>query len=338
MPANLTQFIDAWAALPVLVVGDVMLDSYLHGTADRLCQEAPVPVVALNQRQDFPGGAANTATNVASLGAEPMLLSVIGTDSEGDRLQCSLEPHRVGLTSLIRSPQRTTLAKQRVLAASQLLVRLDQGSTGAIDPTTEQALIDRLKAVFPTCAAAIVSDYGYGILTPTVIQTLAELQATSAKPLVVDSKQLSAYRQLGVTAVKPNYQEAIGLLGLAKQTSGRTEQLMPYGDRLLQLTGARLVAVTLDAEGAILFERGQPPFRMAADPVPAQQTSGAGDTFISALTLSLAAGAASPTAASLAAAATAIVVQQVGTTPCNAIALRQSLLQPSEALSNCCPP
>lgn len=322
---NLANLIDHWKSLTVLVIGDVMLDSYLVGKSDRLCQEAPVPVVAVHQRQDFPGGAANTAANVAGLGATVYLLSVVGCDSEGERLQQVLAELEITSDHLITSDDRQTLAKQRVMANSQLIVRFDQGSTEILSQSLEKTLIDRLTQLFPQCDAVIISDYRYGILTPRIIQRLAILQAQLPRTIVVDTKQLSAYQAVDVTAIKPNYDEAIQLLGLAKQSCDRAEQIALYSDRLLQLTGAKIVAVTLDAEGAIVFEQEQATFRTTAQPAPQQQTSGAGDTFMATLTLALASHIPTHMAAFIAAAATAVVVQQPGTTQCSATALYQSL-------------
>jgi D-beta-D-heptose 7-phosphate kinase/D-beta-D-heptose 1-phosphate adenosyltransferase len=325
MSSDLLDLIDRWKSLTVLVIGDAMLDCYLTGSSDRLCREAPAPVVAIHQRQDIPGGAANTAANLISLGSKPLLLSVIGTDLEGDRLCFALEQRGLSTAHLLRS-NRETLAKQRVMAGSQVLVRLDQGSTAAIDPQLEQSLIDQISAQFSLCDAVIVSDYSYGVLTPRLIQVLADLQTRFPRTLVIDSRHLDRYREVGATAVKPNYEEAMQLLGLPKQMHDRAEQIAPYGDRLLALTGAAVVAVTLDVEGAIVFEAGQPPLRTYARPVPQNQTSGAGDTFISTLTLALAAGASTTTATSLATSATAIVVQQPGTTACKAEELCQAVI------------
>ena len=318
------QWINAWQKLTVLVIGEAMLDSYFVGTSNRLCQEAPVPVVEISDRRDVPGGAANTAANIVSLGAKAVLLSVVGDDNEGDRLKRILG-HRGIATEHLLTASRTTLAKQRVLAASQLIVRFDQGSTEAIAQEVEQELIERLVTLFTECDAVIVSDYGYGILTPRVIETLAKLRADRPGVLVVDSKQLKAYRELEATAVKPNYDEAIRLLNLPKLTgSKRIEQIEENGELLLTLAGAKLAAVTLDADGAIIFERDRPPYRTEATPVSNIGATGAGDTYVSALTLALAAGTNSQTAASLAAAATAVVVSQTGTTTCSARELRRS--------------
>jgi D-beta-D-heptose 7-phosphate kinase/D-beta-D-heptose 1-phosphate adenosyltransferase len=318
------QCIDAWKSLKVLIIGDAILDGYLIGHSERLCREAPAPVVAITQQQDVPGGAANTAANLASLGGQAVFLSVIGADREGEQLRQALEQQGVLTTALISSPQRGTLAKQRVISESQILVRLDQGSSDAISPDLEQIVIAQLQEQFRCCDAVIVSDYGYGILTPRVIHTLAELQAQYPRTLVIDSKRLPVYRDVQATAVKPNYDETLQLLGLPRQATNRSAQIIAHADALLDLTGAKLVAVTLDSEGAILFERNQPAICTDARPVPPNQTSGAGDTFTSALTLALAAGASTATAASLAAAATAVAVKQPGTTTCPVEALRQS--------------
>lgn len=327
MTTDLLHLIDDWQSLTVLVIGDAILDSYLNGHSDRLCREAPAPVVAIQQRQDMPGGAANTAANIASLGGRAWFLTAIGTDTAGDLLQQVLEQRGVSAAHLLKRAERSTLAKQRVLASSQIVVRLDQGSVEPIATDLEQEMIDRVEVLFPQCQAVIVSDYGYGVVTPRLIQTLAELQARDPHILVVDSKQLPRYRSMMPTAVKPNYEEVIQLLGLPRQSSRRAEQIEPYGDRLLEITGAAIVAVTLDTEGAIVFEPGQVPLRTHVRPAPDNQTSGAGDTFVSALTLALASGASTAMAASLATAATASVVSQSATVTCKATDLRQVLIE-----------
>jgi D-beta-D-heptose 7-phosphate kinase / D-beta-D-heptose 1-phosphate adenosyltransferase len=328
---DLLNIIENWRSLRLLVIGDAMLDRYLLGHADRLCREAPAPVVAIEQQQNVPGGAANTAANVASLGGQAEFLSVVGLDEVGDCLEKVLKLHGVFTTQLIRSASRSTLLKQRIIANEQILARFDQGSVEAIDRDgMEQALIERLVEQFSHCDGIIVSDYGYGIMTPLVIQVLADLQAQSPRPLVIDSRRLQAYRSVGATAVKPNYEETCRLLNIPKQSQFRVEQIMPHGDRLLQLTGAQQVIVTLDQEGVLSFESQRPPVHMPVRPVPPNQTSGAGDTFVSALTLTLAAGGSSAAALSLALAAAAVVVEQPGTTVCSAEAVSQVLLHPTQ--------
>lgn len=324
MGTALARLVDAFVGLKVLVLGDAMLDSYLEGFSNRICREAPVPVVTLSRRENAPGGAANTAVNVSSLGAQVTFLSVIGDDPEGLLLRQSLRKQGVSTDHLLVRPSRQTLAKHRVMAGSQLLVRFDQGTTDPIDPETEQALIDRLVQVAPLCDAVIVSDYDYGILTPRVIAALAEIQASTPFLLTVDSKDLAAYRPVGVTAVKPNYQEAAALLDIEtlEGSEERVEQIIAHQKELVEITGVQIIAVTLDTDGSVVFEQGSPPHRTYARPGPHSRAAGAGDTFLSTLTLALAAGAHTPAAAELASVAAEIVVHQDGTVACSAETLR----------------
>jgi D-beta-D-heptose 7-phosphate kinase / D-beta-D-heptose 1-phosphate adenosyltransferase len=324
MDTHLSRLVDRFDGMQVVVIGEAMLDAYLEGPADRLCREAPVPIVSVASRRDAPGGAANTAANLRRLGADVAFLSATGDDTEGAALRNTLERLGVPTAHVLAERSRRTLAKHRVLADGQMLLRFDQGCTRAVDTRTEEALIDHLDTLFPRSDAVIVSDYGYGILTPRVIHALASLQALSQRVLVVDSKDLTAYRNVRVTAAKPNYEEAVRLLGVrGVEPAARVEQILPHGDRFIAMTGARMCAVTLDADGAVFFERGHPLYRTYARPQPHSRTAGAGDTFASALALALAAGADTPAAAELASAAAAMVISRAGTLTCSAQDLRE---------------
>src|SRR5438128_2133404 len=145
MNADFSSLVDAFTKLRVLVIGEAMLDGYLEGTTDRLCPEAPVPVVAISARRDAPGGAANTAVNVRSLGGRVSFVSVVGEDAEGRQLLQSLEDRGISTEYLVADRGRRTLSKQRVTASSQTLLRFDQGTTDAISGESERALLDRLR-------------------------------------------------------------------------------------------------------------------------------------------------------------------------------------------------
>lgn len=200
------------------------------------------------------------------MSGQPLFLSVVGDDPEWNLLQQALEDRGVSTDNILICPTRRTLTKHRVIAASQMLAWFDQGNTDPVDSETEQVLINRLTYLFPRCDAVIVSDYGYGILTPRVIQILVELQAESPQVLVVDSRDLSVYRHVGVTAVKPNYNEAVQLLGIQKLDSlnARVEQITLEEKRLLDITGDQIAAVTLDTDSVLLFQRDNPPYRTYA--------------------------------------------------------------------------
>lgn len=312
-----TDLICAFSGMRVLVIGDAMLDRYLAGTAGKLCREAPVPIVNVSEWKDAPGGAANTAVNIASMGGRVRFLSVIGDDPEGQALTDCLQKHGIAVTELLRSGRRRTLAKQRVLASGQMLLRFDQGSAQPIDEETEQTIVEKLLDHYSGCDAIVVSDYCYGVLTPRIIHCISSLQKRWNKVLVVDSKNLEAYRDACVTAVKPNYGEALALLNITDPGPDRVGRILECSDRILERTGARAAAVTLDSDGAILFERGNSPYRTYARPASGSLATGAGDTFAGTLALALAAGAQGPAAAELASAAAAIVVGKEGTAACS---------------------
>ena len=316
-----------FAAFPgqsLLVVGEAMLAAYLHGSSGRLCREAPVPIVAVDGRTDVPGGAANAAVNVRALGARVSLLSVIGDDADGAALRAALEARGVDTAHVLVDPSRRTLAKQRVFAGAQMLVRFDSGTTARVDRARESQVVTRLGELFGRHDAVIVSDYGYGILTPHVIATLAALQARAPRVIVADSKTLGAYRDVGVTAVKPNYDEMLRLLGArgAARGAARAELVARHGRRLLEATGAQIAAVTLDRDGAVFLERGRPSYRTYARPADHARAAGAGDTFTSALALALAAGGDVAACAEIASAAAAVVVAKEGTAACSVAELR----------------
>lgn len=314
----LPEIADRVGGLRVLVIGEAMLDSYLIGRAERLCREGPVPIVALEDREDAPGGAANAAANVQGLGGEVRFVSVIGDDPEGERLRRSLRAHGVSDELLVVEPGRHTLAKHRVLAGDQLLVRYDSGGTGELGDETLRRLVSVLEREWPEADAVLVSDYGYGVLSAAVIDALRRLRGDG--PLVVDAKDASRHRRLAPTAVKPNYAEAAQLLAERELPGGegRLHQVAAGASRILERTGAGFAAVTLDREGALVLERDQPPHRTYARPERQGRSCGAGDTFAAALTLALGSGATPISATELAAAAAAVVVGKDGTATCSA--------------------
>lgn len=326
MVPGLVSILDRLPGLRALVIGEAMLDSYLDGPTGRLCREAPVPVVDVARRTDVPGGAANAAVNAAFLGANVDFLSVLGDDPEGALLADALGERGISRDHLLVQPRRRTLAKHRVLADGQMVVRYDQGDTTAIAPAIEAQLIDRLAARFPRADAVIVSDYAYGVLTPAVIAALRDLHARNGNVLVVDARHLPLYRDVAPTVVKPNYEEVAELLGLdATVASARAEAVAAARERVLDMTGARIASVTLDRDGALLLEAGHTPVALPAATVRNAHVAGAGDTFSVAFGLALAAGAPPAQAGALAAAAAAVVVAKDGTATCSATELREHL-------------
>jgi D-beta-D-heptose 7-phosphate kinase/D-beta-D-heptose 1-phosphate adenosyltransferase len=310
--------IDRFSSLNVLVIGDAMLDVYMEGTAQRICREAPVPIVDITDVKTVPGGAANTASNLAQLGANVHYLSVVGSDREAQLLKDSLANHGLDTSLVLSDPTRRTITKQRVTAGNQLLVRFDSGTTEVIQGDYERQLIDILKGNFNRVDAVVVSDYGYGILTDRIINLLGALQRNKENILVIDAKSLDKYSRVRATVAKPNYQELVRLLAITGSTSSsnRSEQIKRYGQRLLKKTGTKYVAATLDVDGALLFQHGKEPYRTFSKPVENTKAAGAGDTYVSALTLALASGAPIEVAGEIAKSAATVILQKSGTATC----------------------
>jgi D-beta-D-heptose 7-phosphate kinase/D-beta-D-heptose 1-phosphate adenosyltransferase len=284
-------------------------------------------VLRLRERSDAPGGAANVAANLAALGARARIVSVVGVDAEGGRLGELLEQAGVERDDVVALGGRGTLFKHRICADGRVLVRLDSGDASELDGEGQARVIEAIERGWVDAALIVVSDYEHGVMTPAVREAIAACQRASPRILVIDAKTPGRYAGAGVTAVKPNYDQVCNLLGgdLSSDGGHRAERLEAFGERILQVTGALIAAVTLDAEGAVVFERGRPPYRTYADKVREPHAAGAGDSFLSALGLAYAAGADSPAAAEIASAAAAVVVCREGTVTCSAGDLVQRL-------------
>ncbi|MDM7916983.1 MAG: PfkB family carbohydrate kinase [Candidatus Eisenbacteria bacterium] len=188
MQPDLRETIASFSSLRALVLGEAILDGYLDGEATRICREAPVPILDVDPPRHFPGGAANTAANLRRLGARVRFLSAAGNDADGAILQGLLGQAGVECSGMLVHPGRRTLAKNRLFAGSQMLVRFDSGTTRPIDPQTEEALLGVLESAWAEADLLVVSDYGYGVLTSAVVERLRLLQARRPLVLAVDSK------------------------------------------------------------------------------------------------------------------------------------------------------
>ncbi|WP_018611199.1 D-glycero-beta-D-manno-heptose 1-phosphate adenylyltransferase [Segetibacter koreensis] len=316
MKETLSDVIDNFKNLKVLVVGDAILDTYVNGSPDRVSREAPVMVFNVHEQEHYCGGAANTAINVAALGAETYFLTVLGKDSSSRELIDVLKKNKVNTDFIIRDKGRTTIAKKRIMASSHMLMRIDEGTTTAITDSCEKELLQKIGEVYEKVDAIILSDYGFGVITNQLIEGIKEITCRERKALVADGRDVSRFKILHPDAVKPNYEETIKLLHIDKAHQKRDEQIAGYAKKLHEITGANKVAVTLDADGVLFLEKGKEPYKIIAVPQDNKKAIGAGDTFTSALALSLASKVKGEVAAEIAAAAAAVVVQKDGTICC----------------------
>jgi len=318
MSEDMEALIKGFKNLKVLVIGDAILDTYTKGSTDSISREAPVLVLNVQDRTYQCGGAANTAINVAALGAETYFLTVLGKDSHARELLTVLKKNNVHTEHILKDKARTTIAKQRIIASSNILLRTDEGTATDITAPYVKALLERFAALYPQMDAVILSDYGYGIFNEPVIQGIKRITSSGAKPLIADAKEINRYRILTPAAVKPNYGETLQMLGIKKiPSTNRVAFLAAKGSEILKLSGARTAAVTLDTDGIILFEEGKPGHHIPCIPRDSANTIGAGDTFTSAFALALASKVNARKAAEIASAAAAIVVQKSGTAVCS---------------------
>ncbi|MFI7633777.1 D-glycero-beta-D-manno-heptose 1-phosphate adenylyltransferase [Nonomuraea sp. NPDC049400] len=307
------------STISAVVVGDVMLDSWLRCSAKRLAQEAPVPVMSLEATEEAPGGAANTAANLVALGARVRLLGAVGDDACGDKLVQSL--HLLGVeTELVTVPGRRTAHKRRLVSGGQLTARYDEEDLDVLCERAERELLGRLGEAVRGADVVVACDYGGGVFTPAVRRALAGLPL-----LVVDAHAVAPWGECAPAAVLPNYAEVVRLLGDADEPADRLAYLSARSDRLMELTRAEIVVTTLDGEGTLLHRRDRPPYRTYARPAPQHMATGAGDTYTAAFALWLAGGASPEEAAEAGQAAAGVVVRRQGTAVCTRYELLRAL-------------
>ena len=316
MKANYQSFLKKFRNQNILVIGDFILDVYLEGSCTRLAPEAAVPVIDVSVKKHYLGGAANTALNLKALGCAVQFCSVTGEDEMAAKANKIMVEEGLSTEGIIRDALRSTMVKTRVCAPSHTIVRFDEGTDASISSSTEEQLIAIIYKMYSHCDGVIIADYNKGILTPGVLSALKKLRSQSDKFLAVDSKRLDFFAPLKPSLIKPNYQESISLLSLPYSYTDRAEQMKPFGQHFFNKTNAALIALTLDSEGSLYFEKGEYKFNSVAPKVNNANVSGAGDTFISAFSLALLSGAPLPAAAGIATGAATIAIQKSGTSVC----------------------
>lgn len=316
-PARAEELLARFADQRVLVLGDLMLDRYIHGKVDRISPEAPVPVVRVLNERDAPGGASNVAMNIQSLGAKAVLAGVIGTDKPGDNLVGVLNAQNVDTTPIVRSEAIETIVKTRILAHRQQICRVDLESDG-FEAVSEAALFEQN---LDGCNGVILEDYGKGVITPNVVETMLARARDLGIPSGFDPKDNHEIDCSGVTVATPNRKEAFIAAGMREERPNpeplRDAALLEVAQRLLWHWGPDLLMITLGPHGILLAQRDLD--RPSHVPTRAREVfdvSGAGDTVIAAFVTSLAAGATPIEAAELANVAAGIVVGKLGTATC----------------------
>jgi D-beta-D-heptose 7-phosphate kinase / D-beta-D-heptose 1-phosphate adenosyltransferase len=309
----------------IAVVGEALLDGWLTGPAHRLGRDGPVPVVKVAASTSVPGGAANVAANLAALGADVELVTVLGEDADGLALRAAMAEHGVRTGRVVVEAGRATPAKRRIVASGQLVARYDSGPDAPLRPATEDALAAAVARACADADAVLVADYGLGTLTAAVRARIAELRGRIPL-LVVDAHDLRPWAGLRPDAVAPNLAEAAALLGERVPGTQRVAWGVRQADALAAAAGGADVLLTVDTDGALYLPAGGTPVqRSSAHAEPESMACGAGDTFVAAWTASVSCGAVPAQALALAQAAADVVVSRPGTQVCGTNALTARL-------------
>lgn len=319
---------DAFGRTTALVVGDVMVDAYLWGRVDRISPEAPVPVVQVTRRSARLGGAANVARNMHALRARPIVVSVIGDDDHARTLERLLVEEGLAPDGVVRSKNRRTTVKTRIISGHQHVVRVDEEMDEDITGGEEDLLLARVETLIRTERPGVVvlEDYNKGVLTERVITGTIALAKAAGVPVAVDPKKRNFFAYQGVHLFKPNLKELRE--GLKTEIpSGDLAAVRQAVAQLEQRLGNTISLITLSEHG-VYAHRGAEEFTAPAHARSIADVSGAGDTVIAVAALLLAQGAPLATLAAWANLAGGLVCEHVGVVPVE----RDRLLAEAEAL------
>lgn len=314
---RLSAAVERFSAKTLLVLGDLIADEYIYGKPARISREAPVLILRFQSREVQLGGAANASHNIHALGARVIPVGVLGADPAGDELLAQFRSAGITTEGVVRAPHRLTPIKTRIMAGGyqstrQQVVRVDREPQEPPDAEIQEALATRLAAWAPKVDAILISDYGYGTVSPSL---LAEAQAIGRRNgvIVAGDSRYDLLRFRGLTAAAPNEPEVEQLTGAVLDDDRSVEKA---GRQLLEQLDCRYLLVTRGSRGMALFEReGPATFLPIHGSDEIADVTGAGDTVISTFTLALASGALPVEAAWLANVAGGIVVMKRGTAP-----------------------
>jgi D-glycero-beta-D-manno-heptose-7-phosphate kinase len=304
----------------ILIIGDVMIDSYLWGKVDRISPEAPVPIVSLKKRENRLGGAANVALNIQSMGANPILCSVIGKDDKSHLFFELMQKQKLDTSGIITNQNRITTTKFRIIGNNAQMLRVDEETEIQLSPDESQMLLARITSIVNSCkiGAIVFEDYDKGVITPWLIENVVELGKSQNIPVVVDPKRKNFMNYHGVTLFKPNLKELREGLKLDDELE-ELPNIMAAIQQLQNIMDTDIAIATLSEKGISYSSRnGDGTFRTGNIPAHIRDiadVSGAGDTVISIMALCMAVGTDVDEMARLANLAGGLVCEYVGVVP-----------------------
>ncbi len=300
-----------------------MLDRYYWGAVTRISPEAPVPVVEVESESTHLGGAANVANNIASLGGVPLMVGVVGDDTGGHELRKIVHANGFPTEGIVVESRRPTTIKTRVIAHHQHVVRIDQEVKNDISDEAQSKILDVLRNTVDSLDAMILEDYNKGVIVQKLIPELVALARSKGKIVTVDPKFHNFFEYKRVTVFKPNRKETEEALGCRLRDRESVEKA---GRELVERLAADNVLLTRGEQGISLFEKSGTISHLPTRARHVADVSGAGDTVISTLTMSLAAGADIQEASSLANFAGGVVCGEVGIVPIERKALFNAMM------------
>ena len=324
---NFDLIIKQFTKKRILVIGDVILDQYIHGDVSRISPEAPVPIVLEKKRFYVPGGAANVAYNLADLGTNVTLAGRVGDDLEGRKVKTYINKKNIDTEAIFTDKSVPTILKTRVIANNQQMLRIDREE---LNLASSQSFIKKLKGFveknIKNFDAMILSDYGKGLLTQDMIKFLSDIARQHHCIITVDPKVENFKSYTNMTAITPNLKEAENAIRNIKITDGSNKELNVHianleTDQDIELAGIELLnylnldclLMTLGHQGMRLFEKGKKTHAINTKAVEVYDVSGAGDAVIAVFTLALISGATKLKAAELSNIAAGIVVGKFST-------------------------
>lgn len=293
----------------IMVVGDVMLDEYLWGSVRGISPEAPVPIVEIRHQTYALGGAGNVAANLSNLGSNVWVAGVVGTDMQAAKLFELFSQTPRTSTHLFPCPDRPTTTKTRIVAHSQQMLRTDREERHAIPAEAEANILNCVRERLDTLSACVLSDYGKGVLTDSLLNAIITLCHSASIPVIVDPKGHRYSRYHGATVVTPNTNEA----NIAAENSDEHLPIDAVAEHLLGEIGNGTLLITRGPRGMSLYTRNAPPVHIPAQARTIYDVTGAGDTVVAVLALLLSTELDMISAAKIANYAAGIVVGKVGT-------------------------
>jgi len=285
---SLEEIFDKFSGLKALIVGDVMLDSYIWGKVERISPEAPVPIISITNKEIRLGGAANVAKNIASLGATPLLCSVVGNDLDGKTLLDLMKTRGMDTRGMIQSDERMTTVKERMLSSSQQLLRIDRETTKPLNKKDKSSLLGKVVQLIKEVDVVIFEDYDKGVLDKKLINSIVSMARENKIPTAVDPKKVNFLSYENVTLFKPNIKEIKE--GLKLDFHNNDENAIAEASKILRKKLSVEKVFITRSEHGVYISSNEHQHYIPAHVRSISDVSGAGDTVISTAALCLALG------------------------------------------------